>query len=182
MNKKLRIIIDILLILVGIVLLVFGIKDVYNTFKVEEVPDALIFRKSYNSVSEDNSYKYITLKEADELLRDGTGIILIGSPSDAWMQVLVSPLDDIAKSYELDIYYLELDKLDTNSTIYEEFEIDLSKINTPSILLIKEGTILKEMSKDDIFESNFEGAPIEYFDEENLIKFKNSLKEISNLK
>ncbi len=178
MNKKLRIIVDIVLIAVGIVFLIFGIKDAIAMYKNNKVTDNVQFSKTYRSISEDNIYKYVTDKEANKILNDGTGVVLIGKETDAWMQVLVAPLNDYAESYVDTIYYLEMDK-DTESYKVSD---NLDYVKSPTIIIVKNGKVLDTLEKDDLIEDDYKGAPIDYFDSERLEDLHKKLTKISNLK
>lgn len=171
-NKKLRIAIDIFAIILGIIFLVFGIKDAINTFKKVEVPDSAIFKKSYQYVPKDNHYKYITIKEAKNI----SGVILVGNPEDTWTQILVEPLNSAISD---DIYYLENKDLDKKSKDYKEILglIDTKELSNPMIIFIKDGKVKKLYLKENIFDKDFEGAPIEYWSEESKNDFIDEMKE-----
>lgn len=180
-NKALRIGLDIALILIGIVFLIFGIKDAIETFKNNQIEDNVKFKRTYSEITEDNIYRYTDLKKANKLIDEGTGVLLIGQKNDSWMHVLVSPLNEFVKDYQDIIYYLEIDNDDTNDKNYQTLTQKLEKIKTPTIVLIKDGNILSTYNKNDIFDSTFEGAPIEYFTEERTTSLKEKIK-ISDLK
>ncbi len=182
MKKPLRITIDVIVIIVGIVLLVLGVNDAIDKIESLKVADSLRFKKSYSYVDEDNRYKYVDLKAANKMLKKGTGILLIGSPEDPWTQVLVKHLDVLAKNIDIDISYLEKDDIDIESSAYKDFPIDIITVSTPHIALIKDGSLVKEISKEDIYGSEYEGAPIDYFTAERIETFNVLLEEISNLK
>lgn len=171
-NKKLRIAIDIFAIILGIIFLVFGIKDAINTFENMKVSDSAIFKKSYQYVPKDNHYKYVTIKEAANV----SGVILIGSPEDTWTQILVEPLNSAISE---DIYYLENKDIDKKSKNYKEFLdlIDTKELSNPMIIFVKDGKVKKIYLKDDIFDKDFEGAPIEYWSDESKNAFINEMKE-----
>ncbi len=175
-NKTLRIILDLVLIIVGIVFLIFGIKDAYNFYKENKIEDSVRFKKSYRSAPEDNIYKYVSLKEANEILLEKSGIILLGRTDDPWMQVLVSPLNDIVSESIDEIYYVEMDDID-----HPDFELELEEVTLPYIVIVKEGKVLTELDKSDIIDAEYEEAPIEYFDEANTRILKEKLSKITEL-
>lgn len=179
MNKTARIIIDIALIVAGVVLLIFGIKDAVDKISSLKVEDGVRFNRSYSYVSEDNRYKYVDLKAATKLLKEKSGILLIGSPKDTWTQVLVKPLHDIVPD-NLDIYYLEIDDLDEDTRAYKEFPINLKDAGTP-VIVIANGGGLEVFKKQDIYDEEYAGIPLDYFDEERVSSLKELLKEISSL-
>jgi len=182
-NKTTRIIIDIIVIIIGIVFLTSGIKDAYNLYQSSQIKDNLVFRKSYRDMEEDNIYKYISIKEANKLLEKESGTILIGSPHDSWTQILVKPLHDYSKEYVSNIYYLETDDLDTESKEYTKLIDKLGEISTPMIIITKNGKTEVKLTKNDIYDDeNFEGAPIDYFNEENIASLQSKLSTIASLK
>lgn len=181
-NKTLRIVVDVLLIVIGIVFLVFAVKDAYDMYRDSKVTDNVKFLKSYRSVSEDNPYKYTDLKRSKKLIESEAGVLLIGEPNDPWTQVLVKPLEDIVSNYEMDIYYLESIELNKNSKAYKDYPIDLGKCEIPCLVIFKKGEILKQLEKKDIFDSSYDGAPIEYFEKYSKSILEDNLKIISDLK
>lgn len=179
MNKTTRIIIDIALIIAGIILLIFGIKDAVDKINALKVEDGVRFNRSYSYVEENNRYKYVDLKAATKLLKEKSDILLIGSPKDTWTQVLVKPLHDIVPD-NLDIYYLEVEGLDEDTKAYKEFPINLKEVGTP-IIVIANGGELEVFKKQDIYDEEYDGIPLDYFDEERVSSLKKLLKEISSL-
>lgn len=147
-TKAFRIIVDLILIILGIVFLVFGIKDAVNTFGKRPMEDNIKFSKSYTNVSTNNVYKYIgSIEEIN------TGIVFVGNPLDAWSQVLASALEVAVKNnYEV-IYYLEQDT------------------DIPQIVVIKDGKTFT-YKKAEIIDSGYDDAPISYFTEERLNQLK----------
>ncbi len=180
-NKKVRITVDILLIIVGIVLLVFAIKDTANTFSKNRGTDAERFFRSYSHAGKDNIYKYAKIKEINKILESGSGVIVLGNTTDTWMQVVVNPLQNECKETVDKIYYLELDDIDKNEKEYQKLEASLKDISSPRILVVKEGKVLSDLKKADIFEEDYDGIPIEYFTQDRIENFSAKLK-ISELK
>ena len=183
-NKTLRIIVDITLIILGIIFLVFGIKDLINEINANKVEDSVRFKKDYSYVSTDNVYKYITLKELDKMLDSETGIVLVGNPKNPWTQVLVSPLNDVVKSSDMNIYYLDNSDIDESSKYYISIlsKLEIEDFEVPNIIFIKQGTIIKLYSKSDLYESSYKDAPIEYWTENRLESFnKDMVEQIDNL-
>lgn len=172
-EKRLRIILDVLIIIIGIVFLFFGIKDGIKEFDKYKVSDAEKFHKSYNYVSvKESVYEYVSLRKATKLL-DENSVILVGKTTNAWTQVLVKPLNDIYKDSK--IYYVELDDIENTSPAYHQFlsKLKLKKMDIPTVIVTKEGKH-KIISRDDIVDKDYEGAPIDYFNKET----KNKLKEL----
>lgn len=184
-NRKYRILVDLILIILGIIFLVFGIKDVIDKYNSEKVTDATLFKREYKEVSEDNVYKYLNLKDAEKMLKEETGIILIGNSLNSWTQVLVGPLNEIAKEEKREIYYLSTKEIDKESKNYKNILKILNKkeLEVPNLIFIKEGKILKIYSKEDLYDKEYDGAPIEYWTEEQKTVLKEEIsKDIESLK
>ena len=172
-EQRLRIILDILIIIIGIVFLVFGIRDGIKEINRYKVSDAEKFHKSYSYVSTKESvYEYISLGKATKLLEEDS-VILVGKTTNAWTQVLVKPLNDIYKDSK--IYYVEMDDIENTSPAYHKFlsKLGVKKMDIPTIVVTKSDKT-KIISKDDIVDKDYEGAPIDYFNKET----KNKLKEL----
>lgn len=173
-NKTARLAVDVIMIIVGIALLIWGIKDAYDFFKPPKVDDNILFRRSYRSVPEDNKYRYINKEDVENVFEEGSNILILGKTTDPWMQVLVGPLNEIIKDEVDVIYYLEMDDL----TFTEEEKINgirFDNLSLPHIFVIESGDIKKSLGYKDIFDSDFDGAPIEYFDEEHKAILKDYL-------
>ena len=143
-SKVLRITVDLILIVLGIVFLVFGIKDVSNTLSKPALEDNVKFSKSYTNVPSDNNFKYI---ESIDKIEDDNAIIFVGNPEDPWSQVLAYTLCDILKNRV--IYYLE-----------DEIEESI-----PQIVIIKNKE-KKTYTKSIIIDGDYDGIPIEYWTSE----------------
>ncbi len=170
-DKKIRIAVDVLLIVLGFVFLGFGIRDAIVKYKSSITPDNALFKKSYPNAYEENIYKYIDVKEANKIIGSGTGIIFIGAPHDSWSQVIVAPLEDAVKELDIDgIYYLEYKDDSDELSIEEELSI-------PSIIIIKERKVTV-VSKEELIDSEYDGIPIEYYDEKHKEDLKNLLRNI----
>jgi len=83
--------------------------------------------KSYVNVtlSDTNTFKYITEKKAVDLLENGTGVIYFGFSTCPWCRSLVSTLASVAEEKNETIYYLDV--LDIRSS-FEIKEGELKKI------------------------------------------------------
>ena len=170
-TRKLRIILDILIILIGFVFLFIGIRDARIYFASMKKSDAEIFHKEYSYVRKKECvYEYISLKEANKLL-DENSVILIGDSEDPYTQVLVKPLNDIYKGKK--IYYLKSSLLDSKGKAYNSFKkvLNVKEFTTPMIILSKANKHIV-LTKDNIYDSEFDGAPIEYFNNERKEKLK----------
>jgi len=146
-NKIILISIVILTILVigGCIYAVLNNKNENNGDN--EITDAIKFRDEYTelngkvneyikkeyvtvTLSENNTFKYVTEDEAVNLLKEGTGVIYFGFSTCPWCRSLVSTLARVAEDNNETIYYLDV--LDIRS----KFEIKDNKLNKT-----KEGSI-----------------------------------------
>lgn len=178
-TRKLEIILDIILILVGFVFLYFGIRDLMVKIDSTKVTDAEKFSRKYSYVSKDESiYKYISYKDAEIYLKSNGAIILVGNPLDSWTQVLVKPLNDLYKTKGKEIYYLELNDEDIGTRSYISLikALNVKSLNTPTIIKVDK-TKFKVYTKKDIYDSSYDGAPIDYFTKENIEKLKKLIDE-----
>lgn len=174
-TRKLRITLDIILILIGFVFLGFGINDLIGKINSNKVSDSERFHMSYNYVpAKKSKYKYVDISMASKLLKSDDAVILLGNPTDPWTQVLVKPLNDIIKGKV--IYYVETKTLDVDNKNVKKFleNAKLKSIETPTLITVDKGktTIL---TKKDIY-GDYKGVPLEYFNEDNI----NKLKELVN--
>lgn len=78
------------------------------------------------NINDTNNIKYLTSKEAIELLESGTGVIYFGFPTCPWCRSLVSPLLEVAQTKNETIYYLNI--LDMRSS----FSLSEGKISKTS--------------------------------------------------
>lgn len=124
MERKNIILKIIVLILFILTLVFFSI----NKTKKQSLNDALKFKEEYESLndklnSDGNSYnnveipennpiKYITVKEAISIIKNGEGVIYFGVNWCPWCRNAVGVLLDAASNKMLDtIYYLDMDKV-----------------------------------------------------------------------
>lgn len=179
-NRLLRILIDLALIILGIIFLVFGIKDMKDMINANKIEDNVRFKKEYSYVSKDNIYKYTDLKELSKLLDDGKYVILIGNKKDPWTQVLVSPLNDVIKDTKIkNIYYLDMSNVDKNDKNYNKIlsKLKIEKFEVPMIVFTND---IKILVKNDIYNKEYTDAPIDYWDDEKIVEFNKLIK--NNLK
>lgn len=181
-SKKLRIIVDIAFIIAGIVFLIFGIRDFSNAIKTTKVTDAEKFKKSYSYVDVDNVYNYISVDNLKKNFENGNHVILLGDPTDSWTQILVRPLNSIVKEHsdKLKIEYLEVN--DENRGSINDFlkSKDITMSKTPMLLFLSSGKIVSSYEKDNIFDLEYDGIPIEYWNDTKIEDLKNDLNEKLN--
>ena len=177
-NKKVRLTIDVLLIILGIAFLIFGIKDLKTFISNQniKISDAEKFKRDYQYVEEDNVYKYIKIKNLSTLLESKEEkIVLIGSPLDPWTQVITLPLNNIVKSMKKNIYYLDLDDVDKESKDYKKV-LKALKVATPTVI-VKTKTDINILDKQVLYDSKYTDAPIEYWTDERIDKLEKLIKE-----
>ena len=103
--------------------------------------------------------------------------ILVGNPTDSWTRILVKPLNDIYKEKNKTIYYLEINDDIKKTNEYKDFlkVLKVKNLNTPSIIISKNSKI-SIYTKDDIISKDYDGIPLEYFNDDNIKKFKELIK------
>lgn len=176
MNKnKLRIIVDILIILIGVVFLIFGVKDGVKEINKHKVTDGEKFHRSFSYVSaEESVYEYVSIRGVYSVL-DEDSVVLFGDKNNAWTQVLVKPLNDIYKNDK--IYYVEMNDIDLESPAYEGIlsKLKIKKLIIPTVVITKNNKY-KIISRDDIVDKDYVGAPIDYFTKSKVNKLKELVK------
>ena len=80
-------------------------------------------------IPEENPYVYVTMEEAIQLKENGTGVLFIGSADCRLCRMLATLIIDAVnqeeaqdKEYIRQIYYLDPDTIDTEDSIYPEFQ------------------------------------------------------------
>lgn len=119
-KKKKIILISLLLVLIGVMVSFL----LWNTFKLT---DGKKFKKEYESLNntirpsdgalyntvtipKNNPIKYISAKEATEIIKNKTGVIYFGANWCPWCRNAVEVLFDAANQNDLDtIYYVDMD-------------------------------------------------------------------------
>ena len=177
-NKKFRIIVDLVLIIVGILFLALGIKDLVKELNSKTVNSAEKFASSYSSVDTDNVFEYISLKDLNKILNEKKALVFIGDKLDPWSQILAKPLNEVAKKTGIKINYVELNEQDFSQKEYSKVlsKLEIKKFNAPMVVFSQKDTN-EYLNKDEIFDTKFEGAPIEYWTSEKLDEFDNYMSE-----
>ena len=162
MKKNIKIIISVLIIILLCVGLVYVfINNIENSSEKEEKME---FSKLYN-VDENHVFETISVKDAVDLLENGTGIIYLGYSDCPWCQDIVPLLNESAKNNDVSkVYYIEdfynmrPDKT-SNPKYQNEYNkiVDIIKkyedkineqikedniIKVPLVLFVKDGEIL----------------------------------------
>lgn len=114
--------------------------------KKEDTGDSVKFKKEYEKYNEEyvsveisdvNLIKYSTKEEVNQIIKDGTGVIYIGSPKDNVSRRAVDVLLGVAHNTDLEqIYYVDsLDGIEGIENIEEQ--------RIPMVLFVLEGKIEK---------------------------------------
>lgn len=175
-NNKLRILIDILLIILGVVFLIFGIKDFKEEFFTKsEVTDGMRFHREYNYVSEKESI-YTYIKVQDYLDINDDSYLLIGSNKSPLTNVIVKPLNDIAKQNKVKLYYIKNDISDDKNYNKLLKKIKLDNLDKEPIIVVIKNKKVTTYTKENLYEKDFTESPIEYWTDDRI----SSLNELLN--
>lgn len=121
-------------ILIALILVVLALAGGIYLFIGNKDKDALKFKTEYQElngttsksgskyleldIDKDNPIKYISAKEALEVLKSDSAIIYAGAPWCPWCRNAVPVILELAKKKKVDtIYYLELDDIKSNFEI-----------------------------------------------------------------
>lgn len=121
-------------ILIALILVVLALAGGIYLFIGNKDKDALKFKTEYQelngttsksgskylelNIDKDNPIKYISAKEALEVLKSDSAIIYAGAPWCPWCRNAVPVILELAKKKKVDtIYYLELDDIKSNFEI-----------------------------------------------------------------
>lgn len=112
MNRK------ILYIIALVLLIVVSICTFINLTYSNKKRDSIKFKKEYESynenllklnISKKNPIKYSNYEEIISTIKEGTGVIYLGTPSSNWCRNIVNPLFDAVNNNDIDeIYYLDI--------------------------------------------------------------------------
>ena len=152
-SKIMRIIVDLVLIGLGIVFLVFGIKDLMIKIEETKTPDNIKFAKTYTNVGSDNDFTYVNNASVEN------GIVFVGDKNDVWSLVLAPVLNRLIKDKSVSKYYYEVNS------------------DTPVIIVRKDNESVLELNKEDLYESDFDGIPIEYWTDDRINELNDKLSE-----
>lgn len=122
MNKKkmfglITIIIIVVLSLVGVIYYKYNNRDSIKIKKSYEMLNGTIRdsdSEKYNDVilSTNNPFKYLDVKQTNDIIKNKTGIIYFGANWCPWCRNAIEVLEESAKDMDLDtIYYLDMDKV-----------------------------------------------------------------------
>ena len=132
------------LALLAIVVLIFATFSVFAFQKEEKLPiitDAMKIKEEFAlpnasssinvSLEDENSFKYIYSENALHLLKNESGILFFGSPTNDISRKMINALNELSKEKNIEtIYYLDITK------IWDELELDENE----KVVTTKEGS------------------------------------------
>ncbi|MBR4618782.1 MAG: hypothetical protein IKO49_05710 [Bacilli bacterium] len=157
---KKRIIIGIIILIVGVVGIISGIKIANKEKECNQ--SALKFKKEYESynneeikyqnkkyklskltISDNNPMKSLNEKEIINKLTNTTGVIMFTSPIDYISREMIKVLLEIAPSFDCDtIYYYDIDELNNEELVNEiKKKLDVENLVNGTIIFVKEGKV-----------------------------------------
>ncbi len=161
-------------------------------FHKDEVSEASKISKIYNSLDENNLYVFSDATDVLNIINKRTGIILMGFPSNKFMDSYAHILNKAAMEYNIDkIYYYDfLQDREENNGTYETIvrtlevyapqdDLGIQNIYAPTIIMVKEGTVVAYLDDAAILKGNIT-PEIYYNDNQEAIiyeKIKTAIKE-----
>lgn len=158
-----------------------GEKD-FSTY----ISDAELFSKEYKAVSSDNPFVYVTSSDVLDILKNKTGIILVGFQSNAWMQEYVKQLYPILRDNNIKkVYYYDVLEDRTKKTKnFREIEDLLSNylkitdmgveyLFTPALIFVKNGEVVNYDDETSLVSINMQ--PNTYWDNDTISAFRDKI-------
>ncbi len=184
MHKNLKKVIQsILFILIIIAFIYVGTKDFSSNTEVDNEK----FDHDYPLVNIGNVFTYVNASEVYATLKNGTGVIFMGFPTNAWTGYYARILNDAAKEVGLDkiLYYDFYEDRNMRNATYQSIVVKLSNflpvldennqnIYAPTLLIIKNGEITNFDNETAIKNGNLN--PEEYWNSVRTGLKKNNLK------
>lgn len=113
------------------------------------------FHSLYNMVEEDNLYVFSDATDVLSIVDGKSGVVLMGFPTNKWMNYYASILNDAAKEVGIDkIYYydFEQDREESNGTyetIVNKLKVyvptddrGIQDIQSPTVIVVKKGEVI----------------------------------------
>lgn len=173
--------------IIVIFLIIVSIVMVYMIFIGEKENDNILFNKEYSNVPIDNIYVYRTGEEIIKILNHGTGIVYLGFPECPWCREYVFYVNEVAKANGIDkIYYMNISNDRKNNTetykkivsiLFDYLQYDEEgnkRIYVPALIVVNKGEIIGFDDETAWDTKNYQ-SPFEYWQNEDLIGFKNRL-------
>lgn len=191
MEKKKRIIRDIIMIVAGIAMLVaFIIIGSQDRKEADNKTDSIKFAEEYSTVNKENVFVYKNAKEIIDILEKGTGLVYLGFPECPWCQSYVKILNEVAKENDVtEIYYFNIkedraDDTDNYKKIVSLLEDNLQKndegnyrVYVPDFTGVKNGEIVGHDNETSLDTKGIKN-PDEYWTKERTEDLKKRLKKI----
>ena len=150
------------------------------------ISDADLFSKEYKAVSSDNPFVYVTSSDVLDILKNKTGIILVGFQSNAWMQEYVKQLYPILRDNNIKkVYYYDVLEDRTKKTKnFREIEDLLSNylkitdmgveyLFTPALIFVKNGEVVNYDDETSLVSINMQ--PNTYWDNDTISAFRDKI-------
>ena len=150
------------------------------------ISDAELFSKEYKAVSSDNPFVYVTSSDVLDILKNKTGIILVGFQSNAWMQEYVKQLYPILRDNNIKkVYYYDVLEDRTKKTKnFREIEDLLSNylkitdmgveyLFTPALIFVKNGEVVNYDDETSLVSINMQ--PNAYWDNDTISAFRDKI-------
>lgn len=113
------------------------------------------FHSLYNMVEEDNLYVFSDATDVLSIVDGKSGVVLMGFPTNKWMNYYASILNDVAKEVGIDkIYYYDFqnDREESNGTyetIVNKLKVyvptddrGIQDIQSPTVIVVKKGEVI----------------------------------------
>lgn len=150
------------------------------------INDSEKFANEYSGIPKDNPFVYVKAYEVLDILKNKTGIILIGFASNPWMQSYVNNLYDVLKVNNIKkVYYYDVleDRIrkSKNFREIEDLLADYLKVSdygnehlfTPSLVFVKNGKVVNYDDETALYSYNM--TPDKYWNEKTISDFKNKI-------
>jgi len=150
-NKKQMIIYGILYIVCITLFIYIGQID----FKKNIDTEAKQFSDLYKMVSDDNLFVFSDATDINDIVSGRSGVVLMGFPSNKWMNYYAEILNNVAKQVGVDkIYYYDFQKdrdesNGTYETIVNKLKVyapvddeGIQNIEAPTVIVVKKGEVI----------------------------------------
>ena len=187
-DKQNWLILALLVIIVGLCICIFMALN--KEEKTET--DAVKFSKEYTLVGEENVFVYRDIDEIIKILKNGTGVVLLGFPECPWCQQYAVYLNEVAKDLDFEkIYYFNiLNARKDNTEKYQEIvsligehlqydDEGNKKVYVPAVIAVNKGEIVGFDDETAWDTKGFE-KPEEYWNDEEVTDLKTKLQTMFN--
>jgi len=153
----------------------------------ESITDSERFSREYTSIPTDNPFIYVSSSDVLSILKEKTGIILMGFSSNEWMQAYVSEVYPILRDNNITkVYYYDISEDRTKKTKnFREIEDILSAylkitdtgaeyLYTPALVFVSNGTVVNYDDETSLVSLNMK--PSTYWNSEKVEEFRNKIE------